>query len=78
MSAQGATIIPFPERKREGVTWEPWITEEQIAAHYGNVSTRTIRRWRKLGMPSRLNGGSRQYRITECDAWHDARQGAPR
>jgi hypothetical protein len=69
-------VVLFPQRERGGRTWEPWVDETTIARHFGGVSTRTIRRWRAQGMPSRLNGGRRQYRVGECEAWHDLRQSA--
>jgi phage terminase Nu1 subunit (DNA packaging protein) len=69
-------LVVFPARERDGRAWEPWVDEPTIARHFGAVSTRTIRRWRKQGMPSRMNGGRRQYRISECEAWHDARERA--
>lgn len=65
----GAAIIPFPRREADGQAWEPWITEPALAHHFG-VSTRTVRRWRDDGMPSRLIGGSRRYRISEAETWH--------
>jgi DNA-binding transcriptional MerR regulator len=49
--------------------WEPWLDERAVASHYG-VSTRTIRRWRASGMPSRAFGGVRRYRLSECEQWH--------
>jgi hypothetical protein len=75
VSAQGAQILRFPERQREGVTWEPWLDEMQVASHFG-CSTRTVRRWRERGCPSRLVGGLRKYRLSEIDRWHDAQQEA--
>ena len=58
----------------DGGMWEPWLDERAVAGHYG-VSTRTIRRWRTAGMPSRVFGGVRRYRLSECERWH-RRQGA--
>jgi len=54
--------------------WEPWLDERAVASHYG-VSTRTVRRWRADGMPSRAFGGVRRYRLSECERWHQ-QQGA--
>jgi hypothetical protein len=70
----GAQVIAFPERRVDGHTWEAWVDEHQIARHF-HTSTRTVRRWRAQGMPSRLIGGSRRYRISEAEAWHE-RKGA--
>jgi hypothetical protein len=70
----GAQVIPFPQRRDEsGETFEPWRDEKFIARHF-NVSTRTVRRWRAEGMPSKLLGRSiRRYRLSECERWHDER-----
>ena len=70
MSFDGAQVIVFPARKRGGERWEPWVTESVVARHY-NVSTRTVRRWREAGMPSRILGSSRRFRLSEIEAWHD-------
>jgi hypothetical protein len=70
------TVFPFPARYNEhGVRWEPWCDEGAAARHFG-VSGATVRRWRKLGMPSRRFGGARRYRLSECDAWHAAQENA--
>lgn len=70
MSAQ---VIAFPARHATtGEPWEPWVDEHAVARHFG-VSPRTVRRWRGAGMPSRLIGGSRRYRIGACEGWHDER-----
>ncbi|HZV74544.1 MAG TPA: hypothetical protein VFF79_12575 [Conexibacter sp.] len=71
-----ATILQFPQRHVDGKVWEPWIGEREIARHYGNVSTRTVRRWRLAGMPSRLIGGQRMFRISETERWHAERNRA--
>lgn len=68
------SVIPFPQRQVDGETWEPWIDEHALARHYG-VSTRTVRRWRADGLPSRLIGSCRRYRISDAEAWH-TQQGA--
>jgi hypothetical protein len=70
-----ADVIGFPERRIDGEPWEPWVTEPVIARHFA-VSERTVRRWRELGMPSKLRGGCRRYRIMECERWLDEREGA--
>jgi hypothetical protein len=46
----------------------------RVTKQHFKACDRTIRRWRSLGMPSRLFGGLRRYRISECEAWH-AREG---
>jgi hypothetical protein len=70
-----ALVVAFPVHSRRSARWEPWLGESVIARHYG-VSTRTIRRWRGSGMPSRAFGGSRRYRLSECESWHDLRRSA--
>jgi hypothetical protein len=66
-------VVAFPGRRAEsGELWEPWVGESVIARHFG-VSARTVRRWRGEGMPSRLIGGSRRYRISFAEAWHERR-----
>jgi hypothetical protein len=66
-----ARVIAFPARfDASGAAWEPWVDERTIARHF-NASARTIRRWRELGMPSRLFGGLRRYRVSECESWHE-------
>lgn len=72
MSA-GARIIAFPERRRDGELWEPWVDEQRVALHF-DVSTRTVRRWREDGMPSQQFGRSRRFRLTQCERWHERAQ----
>jgi phage terminase Nu1 subunit (DNA packaging protein) len=64
-----SNVIAFPQRKIEGETWEPWTDERNVAGYFG-VDPRTIRRWRKNGMPSEIFGGVRRYRLSECQDWH--------
>jgi hypothetical protein len=66
------TLLHLPARVT-AVAWEPWWDEGMIARHYG-VSTRTIRRWRRIGMPSRVFGGVRRYRLSDCEGWHEQRR----
>jgi excisionase family DNA binding protein len=70
VSAVGADVIPFRPRDSQQ---EPWLRERQLAQHFG-VSERTIRRWRHAGMPSKLLGGSRRFRLSDVEAWHQAAQ----
>ena len=64
-------LVMFPVRPG----WEPWVDERVIARHF-NACDRTVRRWRGLGMPSRLFGGLRRYRVSECEAWHAEQESA--
>ena len=70
----GAAVLSLPTRSAGGEMWEPWLDERAVAGHYG-VSTRTIRRWRTGGMPSRVFGGVRRYRLSDCERWHRAAGG---
>jgi excisionase family DNA binding protein len=65
-----ARLVQFPLRRLDGDRWEPWIDERALARYFG-VSTRTVRRWRREGMPSRRVGGGRRYRISLADVWLD-------
>jgi phage terminase Nu1 subunit (DNA packaging protein) len=68
-----SVVVAFPTRRAEdGELWEPWVAEAALARHFG-VSGRTVRRWREEGMPSHLIGGSRRYRISQAEAWHERR-----
>ena len=71
----GAIVISMPVRGQGSTAWEPWLDEHAVARHYG-VSTRTIRRWRACGMPSRTFGGVRRYRLSDCEHWHEQRSSA--
>jgi len=64
-------VVSMPSRPDGSGVWEPWLDERALARHYG-VSTRTVRRWRAGGMPSRSFGGVRRYRLSECEHWHEA------
>lgn len=68
--SEPARIIQFPARFVEGERYEPWVNENVIARHF-SVSARTVRRWMKSGMPSELKGGSRRYKISACERWHE-------
>lgn len=73
---QTAKVIQFPTRHREdGTAWEPWLTQHQIAMHFG-VSQSTVKRWTRDGMPSALFGGSRRFKISACERWHSERRSA--
>jgi len=61
-------VIAFPERRVDGEIWEPWVDEHAIAAHFA-VSTRTVRRWRLAGCPSRLIVGARRFRLPHVENW---------
>ena len=72
MSTQTAKVFEFPARHQDGEIWEPWVNEDVAARHFG-ISSRTLRRWRAEGMPSRLFRGSRRFRLSEIERWHGER-----
>jgi hypothetical protein len=54
-------------------TSEPYRTGPEVARHF-RVSEATVRRWRKLGMPSYPRGYRLvYYKFSEVDAWLQAR-----
>jgi hypothetical protein len=68
-------VVAMPTRLDGSGAFEPWLDERGLARHYA-VSTRTVRRWRVSGMPSRVFGRVRRYRVSDCDRWHTARGAA--
>lgn len=59
------SLVDYREAKKP----ERWVGAAMVADHFG-VTTKTIERWRKKGMPSRKPPGQhRRYRISECDDW---------
>lgn len=66
-------LVQFPPRHDEaGQAWEAWVDEIAVAHHF-SCSARTVRRWQASGMPSRLIGGLRRYRLGDCETWHETR-----
>lgn len=61
-------LVPFPVWRAA----EPWLSKRQVAAHYGR-STRWLELQARQGLPSRMIGGRRAYRLSEVDAWLEAR-----
>jgi predicted DNA-binding transcriptional regulator AlpA len=59
-----AQIIAFPR----GGSTEPWISKRALAQHYGR-STRWIELRMREGLPSRMLGGRRAFRLSEVEAW---------
>ena len=57
------------DRWRGGELSKPWMTGDIIARHHG-VSARTVRRWWAQGMPSRMIGSSRRFRLSDVERWH--------
>lgn len=61
MSAQ---IIPFPLR----TDWEPELSKRQLAERFG-YTTRWVELRMREGMPSRMVGAQRRFRLSECEQW---------
>lgn len=59
---------------RGGVSTEPWISKRALAGHYGR-STRWIELRMREGLPSRMLGGRRAFRLSEVEAWMGGRFG---
>lgn len=64
----GGRLIAFPRT----VAAEPWLSKQQVAGHYGR-STRWIELRMREGLPSRMLGGRRAFRLSTVDAWMEAR-----
>jgi hypothetical protein len=78
MSATVASIASHPRYK---AAHEPLVTKRQLARHLV-VCERTIERWERDGLPCRRLWSRRKdgrqpirYRITEVEAWLEARNG---
>jgi len=57
-------VIPFPRR----TDWEPEMSKRQLAQWLG-FSTRWVELRVREGMPSRIQGNQRRFRLSECEAW---------
>jgi hypothetical protein len=64
-----STTLSFRRHEVRGEQRERWVDERVVSRHFG-VSTRTVRRWRAMGMPSLLLGGARRYRLGQVERWH--------
>jgi predicted DNA-binding transcriptional regulator AlpA len=64
----GATIVPFPR----SIMSEPWLSKRQIADYFGR-STRWVELRVREGLPSKMIGGRRGFRLSEVEAWIDGR-----
>jgi hypothetical protein len=52
--------------------FEPWLTKREIAAHFGR-STRWVELRMQEGLPSKMIGGRRGFRLADVEAWIDGR-----
>lgn len=63
----GGSVLVFPGRARE-----PWLSKRQIADYFGR-STRWVELRVREGLPSKMIGGRRGFRLSEVEAWIDRR-----
>jgi phage terminase Nu1 subunit (DNA packaging protein) len=62
-------LVAMPARRDVEAGSGPLVRAGVLADHF-DVTERTIRRWRELGMPSHGGRGrTRRYRISECEVW---------
>lgn len=64
----GGRLLAFPRMAAA----EPWLTKQQIACHYGR-STRWIELRMREGLPSRMLGLRRAFRLSAVEAWMEAK-----
>lgn len=64
-NAETAQVLVLPGAWRD---CEPWLSKRQIAAHFGRT-TRWVELRVREGMPSRMNGGRRGFRLSEVENW---------
>jgi len=60
-----AQVIQFPPRG----DFDPWLNKAQVAAHLC-LSVRTVERFvAEQGLPSRMVGGQRRFKLSEVEEW---------
>ena len=59
-------LIQFPGRR------EPWVSLKVLAQHF-SVSETTVKRWRVQGLPCMKVGRSVRFRVSEAEAWVQAK-----
>ncbi len=57
-------LVTLPPR----TSFEPWVNKSQVANYLGR-SKRWVELMAREGIPSRMIGGRRAYRLSEVDAW---------
>lgn len=79
-AVDGGVVVSFEEARRrraerELARDEPWRSKRDVAAHLGNVSTKTVERYMKLGLPfsKPLENGAVKFKLSEVDEWVRAR-----
>jgi predicted DNA-binding transcriptional regulator AlpA len=63
-----ASVVPFPGAALR----EPWLSKRQIADYLGR-STRWVELRVREGLPSKMIGGRRGFKLSEVEAWIDRR-----
>lgn len=66
MMRMTATVLRITPRS------EPWLNKRQLAAHLG-FSTRWVELRVGEGMPSKLWGNRRRFRVSEVESWLERR-----
>jgi len=61
-------VIPFPAR----TAWEPELSKRQLAEVLG-YSTRWVELRVREGMPSRMVGSQRRFRLSDVESWLERR-----
>jgi predicted DNA-binding transcriptional regulator AlpA len=67
-AVSGGLVLRFPSR----VGAEPWLSKRQVADYFGR-STRWVELRVREGLPSKMIGGRRGFRLSEVEAWIDGR-----
>lgn len=65
---QGGAVVAFPRNALR----EPWVSKRQVADYLGR-STRWVELRVREGLPSKMIGGRRGFRLSEVEAWIDGR-----
>lgn len=63
----GAVVLKFP-----APVIEPWLSKRQVADYLGR-STRWVELRVREGLPSKMIGGRRGFKLSEIEAWIDGR-----
>jgi hypothetical protein len=71
-AAEVVQLEAFRARRPRQVE-EPWVSKQQIARHFA-VTPTCIDNWCRAGMPFEYVGGRRRFKVSVCEAWHEARR----
>lgn len=70
VQAEVVVLEEFRSRRRS-VADEAWVSKRSVAEHFG-VSTKTIERWMKRGLPydkPYADRGLVRFKLSRCEAW---------